>query len=84
VALRVNEICGLNSVGLRRAGFIAEQRMELKQLYHLLFRSGENLRPALAEAQKKFTSPAAKTLLDFVAGAKRGVCADSGNGSGVL
>ena len=31
---RVNELCGLNSVGLRRAGFTAEQRLELKRLYH--------------------------------------------------
>jgi UDP-N-acetylglucosamine acyltransferase len=84
VALRVNEMCGLNSVGLRRAGFSPEQRMELKRLYHLLFRSGENLRAALAEAQKQFASPTAKILLDFVAGAKRGVCADSGSGGGIL
>ncbi|MGB7769035.1 MAG: acyl-ACP--UDP-N-acetylglucosamine O-acyltransferase [Verrucomicrobiia bacterium] len=84
MALRVNEMCGLNSVGLRRAGFTTEQRMELKRLYHRLFRSGENLRTALAEANNKFTTPAARALLDFVAGAKRGVCADSGNISGVL
>ena len=44
VAMRVNEICGLNSVGLRRAGFTTEQRLELKRLYHLLFRGGKNLR----------------------------------------
>jgi UDP-N-acetylglucosamine acyltransferase len=83
VALRINEICGLNSVGLRRAGFTAEQRMELKRLYHLLFRSGKNLRPALSEAHNRFRSPASKILLDFVTDAKRGVCADSGNDSGV-
>ena len=76
---RVNELCGLNSVGMRRAGFTTEQRLELKQLYHLLFRSGKNMRDALAEAQKNFTSPAAKILLDFVAGTKRGVCADTGS-----
>ena len=73
-----NGICGLNVIGLRRAGFTAEQRLELKQLYHALFRSGKNLRAAVEEAQKSFTSPAAKVLLDFVAEAKRGVCADIG------
>jgi UDP-N-acetylglucosamine acyltransferase len=76
VALRDNEICGLNSVGLRRAGFTAGQRLELKQLYHALFRSGQNLRNAVAAAREKFSSTAARTLLDFVAGASRGVCAD--------
>jgi UDP-N-acetylglucosamine acyltransferase len=78
VALRVNEICGLNSVGLRRAGFTTEQRLELKRLYHLLFRGGKNLRAALGEARKNFSGDAANILLDFVAGAKRGVCADLG------
>jgi len=82
VALRVNEICGLNVVGLRRAGFTAEQRTELKQLYHLLFRSGKNLCAAVVEAREKFTSPPAKNMLDFVAEAKRGVCTDVGRIAG--
>ncbi|HUE36714.1 MAG TPA: acyl-ACP--UDP-N-acetylglucosamine O-acyltransferase [Candidatus Acidoferrum sp.] len=75
---RSNVICGLNAVGLRRAGLSPEQRLELKKVYGLLFRSGKNLRAALADAKKKFTSAPAKMLLDFVAGAKRGVCADIG------
>jgi UDP-N-acetylglucosamine acyltransferase len=78
VAQRVNEICGLNVIGLRRAGYTAEQRLELKQIYRMLFRSGKNLSVAVEEAQKTFTSPAAKILLDFVAKAKRGVCRDVG------
>jgi UDP-N-acetylglucosamine acyltransferase len=81
VALRDNEICGLNAVGLRRAGFTSEQRLELKRLYHALFRSGKNLRAALAEAQKGFSGAAAKKVLDFVAAATRGVCVDVGGGS---
>jgi UDP-N-acetylglucosamine acyltransferase len=78
IAHGINRICGLNVVGLRRAGFTAEQRIELKQLYHLLFRSGKNLRAAIEDAQKKFSGPAAKVLLEFVASAKRGVCTDTG------
>lgn len=76
VALRENEICGLNTVGLRRAGFSTDERMELKRLYRALFRDGSNLRAALMEARKKFSSGPAVVLLDFVASAKRGVCAD--------
>jgi UDP-N-acetylglucosamine acyltransferase len=78
VSVRLNEICGLNTVGLRRAGFTEEQRLELRQVYHALFRSGGNLRSALKAAQKQFSSAAARTLIEFVAGAKRGVCADVG------
>jgi UDP-N-acetylglucosamine acyltransferase len=84
MARRVNGLCGLNIVGLRRAGFTAEQRLELKRLYHALFRSGQNLRAALAEAQKAFTSDPARTMLDFIMSAKRGVCSDSGSSDGVL
>ena len=78
VALRGNEMCGLNVVGLRRAGFSAEARMELKRLYHLLFRGGKNLRDALVEARENFSGEAAKKMLEFIAEARRGVCADTG------
>ncbi len=74
----VNGICGLNIVGLRRAGLTAAERLELKRLYHQLFRSGANLRAALAAAATVFTSAPAKVMLEFLAGAKRGVCTDTG------
>ena len=82
VARGDNGICGLNVIGLRRAGYTAEQRLELKRLYHALFRRGKNLRAAIEEAKKIFTSLPAKILLDFVAAAKRGVCSDVGGASG--
>jgi UDP-N-acetylglucosamine acyltransferase len=80
VALGENTICGLNTVGLRRAGFSAAQRLELKRLYHDLFRAGINLRAALAGAQEIFIGPAAKVVLEFMIAAKRGVCSDRGGG----
>jgi UDP-N-acetylglucosamine acyltransferase len=73
-----NVMCGLNTVGLRRAGFSPEERLELKKVYKLLFRSGRNVRDALAEARKIYSGAAAKVMLDFVASAKRGVCTDVG------
>ena len=82
IAQRENEICGLNLVGLRRAGFTAEQRLELKKLYHALFRSGQNLRNAVADARKTFSGAAAKVMLDFLESSKRGVCSDLGGSPG--
>jgi UDP-N-acetylglucosamine acyltransferase len=76
VALRVNEICGLNVIGLRRAGFSGAQRLELKRLYRELFRGGRNLRTAVAAARSEFTGAPAQTLLTFVETSKRGVCSD--------
>jgi UDP-N-acetylglucosamine acyltransferase len=71
-----NAICGLNTVGLRRAGVTATERLELRKLYHALFRNGKNLREAVAEAQQGFTGAPARVMLEFVAAAKRGVCSD--------
>ena len=76
-----NLMCGLNVVGLRRAGFTPEQRLELKKLYHELFCSGRNLRESVEAARKVFHSAPAKVLLEFVAQAKRGVCSDIGQGA---
>ena len=76
VAKGVNRICGLNIIGLRRAGLSPAERLELKQLYRALFREGAKLRAALSEASTRFSSPSAKTLLAFIAASKRGVCAD--------
>ena len=76
VACDGNFICGLNTVGLRRAGHTAAERLELKQLYRVLFRDGMNFRAAVASARPKFLSPASKMLLDFISESKRGVCTD--------
>ena len=73
-----NSLSGLNVVGLRRAGFSPAERLQLKQVYRALFRSGLNLSVALAEAQKAFSNGPAKVLLDFVAASKRGVCFPAG------
>jgi UDP-N-acetylglucosamine acyltransferase len=78
VARGGNNICGLNTVGLRRAGFTAAERLEIKQLYHSLFRQGENLQTAIAQAESKFTSAPCRVLLDFLKSSKRGVCTDAG------
>ncbi len=79
VSRAMNEMCGLNIVGMRRAGINAADRLEVKRLYRELFRCGKNLRAAVAEAQGKFTGEPAKTMLAFIAESKRGVVADCGS-----
>ena len=76
IATGVNSICGLNAVGLRRAGFTVEERMEVKRLYHALFRSGRNLRPAVEEAQQFVSGQAGRAFLKFISESKRGVCTE--------
>jgi UDP-N-acetylglucosamine acyltransferase len=70
-----NLVFGLNAVGLRRAGFSAKERADLKRAFRLLYESGLNVSHALVEARKREWSPAAEAFFDFVAKAKlRGIC----------
>ena len=58
-----NGLSGLNVIGLRRGGFSAEDRADIKRAYKLLFRSGGNFAQALAEAdQQKWTDGSLKLL----------------------
>jgi UDP-N-acetylglucosamine acyltransferase len=63
---------GVNSVGLRRAGFTHETRQALKEAYRLLFRSDLPLELALTRldqiADEKVTH-----LVNFIRGSRRGV-----------
>ncbi len=78
VARGVNSICGLNTIGLRRAGFTSEQRLELRRVYHALFRSGRKLGDAVVTAQAQFKGEPARVLIEFVADGRRGICRDTG------
>jgi UDP-N-acetylglucosamine acyltransferase len=80
IARGVNRLGGLNTIGLRRNGVTAAERLELKGLYHLLLRRRGKLAEALAEAREKFTSGPARVVVDFVAASKRGICFDRGEG----
>jgi UDP-N-acetylglucosamine acyltransferase len=82
VARGVNTMAGLNIVGLRRAGFTGEQRLELRKLHRLLFRGSGLLRGRIEQARIEFTSEPARLLIEFVASSKRGVCSLAGRGEG--
>jgi UDP-N-acetylglucosamine acyltransferase len=70
-----NGIAGLNVVGLRRAGFTAAQRSEIKEAFGLLYRSGLNVTQALAAMRKKHWGAEAQAFFEFVADSKkRGIC----------
>jgi UDP-N-acetylglucosamine acyltransferase len=75
IAAERNFVFGVNVVGLRRAGFSAKDRDEIKAAFKLIYLSGLNISQALEKAAKtKFGAPA-REFLDFVANAKkRGIC----------
>src|SRR5437899_1846904 len=75
IAAERNSVFGVNVVGLRRAGFSATDRNEIKAALKLIYLSGLNISQALEKAATtKFAAPA-REFLDFVANAKkRGIC----------
>src|SRR5438034_9553528 len=75
IAAERNFVFGLNVVGLRRAGFSATDREEIKAAFKLVYTTGLNISQALKKAPTiKFGAPA-REFLDFVANAKkRGIC----------
>ena len=66
---------GLNTVGLRRAGFSPETRRELKIAYRTLYRSGLNVSQALEtiRCQLDCSAPVAH-LIRFIEYSQRGIC----------
>ena len=66
-----NELAGLNVIGLRRGGFSADERADIKRAYHLLFRSGGNITEALTIAEESTWTDVAMQLLDSARHASR-------------
>jgi UDP-N-acetylglucosamine acyltransferase len=75
IAAERNYVFGLNVVGLRRAGFSAQDRDEIKTAFKLVYASGLNIGQAVEKANEMKLGAAAREFLDFVANAKkRGIC----------
>lgn len=68
------EAKGVNLVGLKRAGFSAEQIGSLKKAYHVLYRSGLKLEDALCEIGTEIRTPEAAHLVSFIRASRRGIC----------
>jgi UDP-N-acetylglucosamine acyltransferase len=62
---------GLNTVGLRRAGFSAESRRALREAYRVLLRDGLPLADALA-ALEASEDEHVRHLASFIRGSRRG------------
>jgi len=75
VAAERNSVFGLNIVGMRRAGFNANDRDEIKEAFKLIYLSGLNTSQALDKAERMTFGAPAREFLDFVASSKkRGIC----------
>ena len=66
--------CGLNLVGLKRAGFSLSDVRALKTAYRLLYRSNLKLDDALARIEAEVPTEHTRHLVAFIRGSKRGIC----------
>ena len=63
---KINELSGLNTVGLKRAGISPSERKEIKKAFALLLNSKLSRVDALAKADAQTWGPHAGKLVDAV------------------
>lgn len=72
---RPARVCGLNSVGIARAGINEEVRRNLKKAYRMLFRSSMKLSEAIVAMEQELdSSEPVDHLLRFLRNVNRGIC----------
>ena len=65
-AAGLNNIVGLNSIGLRRAGFNPAKRREIKRAYQLFYQQDLNRQQALDAADKESWGDETKVFINFL------------------
>lgn len=69
-----DECVGVNVVGVRRAGFTSEERLEIKQAYRILYRSGRGLQDAIDRLDRELVSAPGRQIVGFLRDpSKRGI-----------
>ena len=68
------EAKGLNTVGLKRAGFTLAKVSALKKAYHTLYRSGLKLEEALRRIENELPDSNTLHLVSFIRRSQRGIC----------
>ena len=68
------EYSGINSVGLKRRGFLSDDRKEIKNIYKTYFCSKNNRRENLRKIEEELTeSQLAKKIIKFIENSDRGI-----------
>ena len=70
----VSDVAGINVVGMRRAGMSAEQRLNVRRAYGVLFRSGTNVSQGLERLRELPPNDEVGAWVSFAAASTRGLC----------
>src|SRR5262249_27650676 len=78
----VNDVVGVNVVGMRRGGFSRGEIDAIRRVYHIVFRRGLSLPCALAEVEGELPGVGvACEFVDFVRQSTRGINRARGRGA---
>ena len=69
-------VVGLNQIGLRRAGYSAEQMRQLKAAYRVIYRSSLTWNGILAQLQENFSQGPAARFYQFLSTTTRGIMSE--------
>jgi len=69
-------VVGLNSIGLRRAGYTTDEIAQLKAAYRVIYRSGLKWQQIVARLQSEFTAGPAAHFGEFMNHVTRGIVAE--------
>ncbi len=71
----LNRVCGLNVIGMRRAGLSPATRQNVKEAFQQIFLAKKNLQDALDSADARDWLPEAQAFIEFFrVPSKRGIC----------
>ena len=77
-------VCGPNVVGLRRAGFSAEARQEIRKAIKSYFFKGLNGSNAIAEISSEAMTPEVEHFVKFIQSSERGIMAGESELAGFM
>ena len=76
---------GINIVGLRRRGFTSDQIRNIKDMYDIIYSSGNNVSDACAKVEAGFPqSEERDTILEFIRNSKRGIVRGNSSAKGEI
>lgn len=70
----INQLAGLNVIGMRRAGISAADRRAVKRVYAAICASDLNVSQAVAKLEEEQLAGPALEFIEFVKASKRGIC----------
>lgn len=70
----INQVAGLNLVGMKRAGMDSATRASIKKAYRIMYREGNSIATAIEKLKDLDQTPEIKEITIFLEETKRGVC----------